>query len=490
MQLYNRHLFQAILKNAGTTEYVIIHEKGAIMKSYDIILIGTGQATGTILPSMLEAGLKVAVIEKDRVGGSCVNWGCTPTKTLVANAKVASMISRSEDYGIDCPSFEVNFPEMMRSLNKTRDESEKSFREYLEKVTDFYSGSGSFKDDHTIDVEMNSGGISAIRGETIIIHTGAKAIIPSLKGIGEVTYLTNRSLFSLKELPRHLLIIGGSYIALEIGQIFRRLGSDVSILEKNDRLIAREDRDISEGIQKVLEDEGISVWLNTQIEKVEKAGEGLCVTFGQNGIKRQEGATHLLAAVGRAAQSQDLHLERTGIETTEKGYIKINEYCQTSLEHVYALGDVNGEGAFTHTSVHDGQIFLDHYFKRGSRSLSSRTATYALYTDPPVGRVGMNEQEAKKTGKDVMVCEMPMSSIARAKEKKETQGKIKIVVDRKTDEILGATIFGVGGDELIGIINVMMQSHLPYSALQNTVIPHPTVGELIPFMFSSLRPLE
>jgi len=378
----------------------------------------------------------------------------------------------------------------MQQVNQTRDESEKGFREYLEKVTDFYYGVGSFKDEHTIHIDLDNNKSTEIFGETIIIHTGAKAIIPQIKGIEEIEPLTNRELFSLKELPKHLVIIGGSYIALEIGQIFKRFGSDVSILERGEHLIAREDLDISEEIKQVLEDEGLSVWLHSEIKRVEKAGEGLCVTFNQKGEERQVGATHLLFATGRAPETKELNVQQAHIETTERGYIAVNDFCQTSLPHVYALGDVNGKGAFTHTSVHDGQIFLDHYFKNGSRSLSKRTLTYALYTDPPVGRVGINEREARRTGKDVLVGEMLMSNISRAKEKKETWGKIKIVVDAHTKEILGATIFGVGGDELIGILNVMIKARLPYTVLQETVIPHPTVGELIPFVFESLTPLS
>jgi pyruvate/2-oxoglutarate dehydrogenase complex dihydrolipoamide dehydrogenase (E3) component len=458
------------------------------MKKYDVILIGTGQATGTILPSLLQQSLHVAVIERYKVGGSCVNWGCTPTKTLVASAKVARMIQRSAEFGIECPAYSVNFPNVMKGVNRSREESEKGFKSYLQEVTDFYAGVASFVDEHTIHIEKDES--EEIFGKTIIIHTGAKATVPPIEGIKDVPYLTNRELFSLKELPKHLVIIGGSYIALEIGQIFKRFGSEVTMLERGERIIAREDQDISEGIHEVLEKEGISIQVDTAVKKVEQSKNGIIVTYTQHGKTKQVKGTHLLVATGRAAQTNDLHLENAHIETTPRGYIQVNEYCQTSLPHVYALGDVNGKGAFTHTSVHDGQIFLDHFFKRGKRTLQNRTMTYALYTDPPVGRVGINEQDALRTKKDVLVATMLMSNVSRAKEKKETQGKMKIVVDKQTKEILGATIFGVGGDELIGIIDVMIQGKLPYTVLQHTVIPHPTVGELIPFMFESLTELS
>jgi pyruvate/2-oxoglutarate dehydrogenase complex dihydrolipoamide dehydrogenase (E3) component len=457
------------------------------MKEYDIILIGTGQATGTILPSLLKSGAQVAVIEHDRVGGSCVNWGCTPTKALVKSAKVAYTARTSSEFGIITPSYYVDFSLVMERINKMRENGESGFREWLKKDTHFYDGTASFIDEHTIHISGTSP--ADIKGKTIIIHTGAKASIPPIEGINKVPYLTNREIFSLKALPKHLIIIGGSYISIEFAQIFSRFGSMVTILERGERIIKREDEDISEIAKSVLEDEGIEITLNSSVDWVEKEQDEVIIHYTQDGNKKHIKGSHLLIATGREAQTDSLNLEHTSIELDSRGYIKTNEFGQTHHPHIYALGDVNGKGAFTHTSVNDGLVFLDHYFNKGERRINQRVPTYALYMDPPIARVGINEQQAIKEKRSVLVSHLMMSQVSRAREKGETKGKMKIVVDMATKELLGATIFGVGGDEVIGMLNLLASSHLPYTNLQHTVIPHPTVGELIPFMFDSLTPL-
>ncbi|NCB01219.1 MAG: mercuric reductase [Spirochaetia bacterium] len=457
------------------------------MKEYDIILIGTGQATGTILSPLLKKGLEVAVIEHDKVGGSCVNWGCTPTKALVKSAKVARTVQTSSEFGVICTSYRVDFPLVLKRVNEMRENGESGFREWLKKDTHFYEGTASFIDEHTIHISGQNP--TNIKGKTIIIHTGAKASIPPIKGISEVPYLTNREIFSLKSLPKHLIIIGGSYISLEFSQMFARFGSLVTILERGNRLIQREDEDISEIAKNVLEDEEIDVLLNCDVIEIEKSGDEIIVHYNQNGKTKKIKGTHLLVATGRNPQTASLNLENTQIELDERGYIKTNEYGQTHHSHIYALGDVNGKGAFTHTSVNDGLVFLDHYIHKGELTISQRIPTYALYIDPPIARVGINEQQALKEKRNVLVAHMEMSQVSRAKEKGETKGRMKIVVDALTKELIGATIFGVGGDEVIGMLDLMSSSHLPYTVLQQTVIPHPTVGELIPFMLDSLHPL-
>lgn len=457
------------------------------MKEYDIILIGTGQATGTILPPLMKSGASIAVIEHDKVGGSCVNWGCTPTKALVKSAKVAHTVRHSSEFGVISPSYHVDFSLVMKRVNDMREEGESGFRSWLKKDTHFYDGTASFIDENTIHI---SGSVPVdIKGKTIIIHTGAKASIPPIDGINTVPYLTNREIFSLPTLPKHLIIIGGSYISLEFSQMFARFGSHVTILERGDRLIKREDEDISELAKGVLEDEGIEVLLNCDITKVEKEETHTIIHYTQKNNKKSLKGTHLLVATGRNPQIASLKLENTSIELDDKGYIKTNEYGQTYHPHIYALGDINGKGAFTHTSVNDGLVFLDHYFHKGEKKIPQRVPTYALYIDPPIARSGINEQQAMKEKRKVLVSHMDMNQVSRAKEKGETKGKMKIVVDATTKELLGATIFGVGGDEVIGMLNLMASSHLPYTALQHTMIPHPTVGELIPFMFDSLTPL-
>lgn len=453
------------------------------MKSYDVILIGTGQATDLIISEFIKNKLSVAVVEGDKVGGTCVNWGCTPTKSLVASARVARMASRGADYGLEIAEIETDFTKLMERVNGIRNSASSGFRSWIEEATDFYPGWARFVDPHSILVD----GDQQIRGETILIHTGARARRPQLPGIEEIPYLDNRGLLDLKELPRHLLIVGGSYIGMEFGQAFRRLGSEVSIFEYGDRIIFREDPEISEIAQSVLEKEGVEFELGAALTKVEKTSEGLRIFYEQDGEKKEAAGSHILFAIGRIPNSDSLDLSAAGVEITEKGHIEVDEYCRSSQAHIYALGDVNGKGAFTHTSVHDGQVFLDHYFQRGSRRVSDRTLTYAMYIDPPLARVGMNAREAERRGKDYLVGEMQMSAVSRAKEKGETDGLIQVVVERGTKQILGATVFGVGGDEMIGIFALAMQAGLPYTKLQETVLPHPTVAELLPWVFSNLR---
>ncbi|MCF7949919.1 MAG: FAD-dependent oxidoreductase, partial [Spirochaetia bacterium] len=356
------------------------------------------------------------------------------------------------------------------------------FRSWLEEATDFYSGWARFVDDHTIAV-----GEEQFRGETIIIHTGARARPPQLPGIDTVPWLDNRGLLDLQELPKHLLIVGGSYIGMEFGQAFRRFGSEVSIFEKGERIIFREDPEFSTSAQSILEQEGVSFHLNSTSTKVEKSQAGVKLTYEQEGQVKEATGSHILFAVGRLPNSDTLNLESAGVEVSERGHIQVDEYCRTSRPHIYAVGDVNGKGAFTHTSVHDGQVFLEHFFRRGSRRISDRILTYSMYMDPPLARVGMSASQAEREGRDYLVGSMPMSSVSRAKEKAETNGLMKVVVEKDTKQILGATLFGVGGDEIIGMLALAMQAKLPYSTLQETVIPHPTVGELVPWLFADLK---
>ncbi len=452
------------------------------MKSYDVILIGTGQATGTILPKILKEKLSVAIIEEDRVGGTCVNWGCTPTKALVASARVARMVRRSDDFGIEVPKMQINFAGVMERVNAIRNDATSGFRKWLEEVSDFYPAQGRFIDEHTVAV-----GESTIRGEAIIIHTGTRARKPDILGINTIPWLNNRGILDLKELPEHLLIVGGSYIGLEFGQAFRRFGSRVTVFEHGERIVYREDPEISTIAQELLEAEGMDFHLNSSPLYVEQKGKKIILRYAQGKDEHEITGTHILMATGRIPSSAELNLSAAGIETDKNGYISVDDYGRTSKKHIYALGDVNGKGAFTHTSVHDGQVFLDHFFKQGKRRISDRTRTYVMYIDPPLARVGMNETEAAEKGIDALVGTMPMSLVSRAKEKAETLGTMKVVVEKSSGKLLGATIFGVGGDEVIGMLALAIQAGLPYSTLQNTVIPHPTVGEMVPWLFADLK---
>lgn len=453
------------------------------MKKYDIILIGTGQATGTILPELLNMNFNIGIVESDKTGGTCVNWGCTPTKTLIASARAAHIARRGRDFGVEIRDFSINFMKVMERVNNIRFPASDGFEAWLKKVTGFYHGQASFLDGHTIKVENDT-----LYGSKIIIHTGTRARIPQITGIYTVPWLDNKGILALEELPEHLLVVGGSYIGLEFAQAFRRFGSKVSVIEYGDRIISREDPDISKIAREILTEEGINFHLKAELQGLEKTGQGVTINFTQNGKPESLSGSHVLIAVGRLPNTDTLNLSAAGVETNNRGFIMVNDAGQTSVPHIYALGDVNGRGAFTHTSVHDGQVFLEH-LKGGNKKISDRIPIHSMFIDPPLARVGMSELEARQSGKKVLMATREMNSISRAKEKDEKSGLIKLLVEEKSNLILGATIFGVGGDEIIGMLALAMQAGLPYTKLQDTVIPHPTVSEVVPWIFADLKPL-
>ena len=443
------------------------------MKKYDFILIGTGQATGTILPELLKRKNTVAVIESDKTGGCCVNWGCTPTKTLIASARAAHMARRGRDFGVIINDISIDFSKVMERVNAIRNPGSANFESWLRKVTDYYSGEASFIDDHTIKINQEQ-----IYGEKILIHSGTRARVPHLPGIDSVHWLDNKGILALDELPEHLIVVGASYIGLEFGQAFHRLGSRVSVIAHGERIIPREDPDISDAALQILSSEGLDFHLNGEMTGLEKT-EGLVkVLYKQKGSQKSIEGSHVLLAIGRVPNTDMLNLKAAGLKTNKRNYIEVNDYTQTSVPHIYALGDVNGGSAFTHTSVHDGQVFLDH-LKGGHKKISDRIPIHSMFIDPPLARVGLSEQEALKTGKKIQMAVRKMDTINRAREKDETGGLIKILVEEETKRILGAAVFGVGGDEIIGMIALAMQAGLPYTKLQETVLPHPTVSELI-----------
>ena len=453
------------------------------MKQYDVILIGTGQATGTMLPAFLKMGKSVATVEKDRVGGTCVNWGCTPTKTLVAGARAAHMVRRAGDFGIEVSDYRVDFPAAMERQNRNRERSNAQFQKWLEETTDFYQGEASFVSEHEVRV-----GDDTIRGETIYIHTGATARVPPIPGIDEVAYLDNKGILSLSELPEHLIVIGGSYVGLEFSQVFRRFGSKVTVLERGPRIMSREDEDVAEEATRILASEGIEFVHNVEVESVSPEG-GVTVRATVAGEEKRISGSHLLMATGRKPQIEALNLPAAGVEVDGRGFIKVNEYLQTAAPHIYAVGDVNGGSAFTHTSVHDGQIIVKNLEGRDWRR-GDRIPIYAMFMDPPLGRVGMNEDQARTSGRRVLKGVMPMSSIARAREKDETAGLVKVLVEADSGQLLGATVFGTGGDEVVNLLATWMYTRLPYTELQKAVLVHPTVAELMPYVFENLEPLE
>lgn len=458
----------------------------AAQHRYDVIWIGTGQATGTVVPRLSAAGKTVALIEGGAVGGSCVNYGCTPTKTLVASARAAHMAARGPDFGVEIPDYTINMATVMGRMNAVRDNSGmKGWLESMEGV-DFYGDYAHFVSEDEVQV-----GDQVISGDTIVIHTGTSPLKAPIDGIDDVDWLDNRRLLELSEVPEHLVIVGGSYIGLEFGQIFRRLGSRVTVIEAADQLMHREDGDIAAAAEEILTDSGITVHTSAKVESVAQPRPGAVeVSYsGQSGTETIVGS-HLLLAVGRVPNSGSLNLDAAGVRIDGRGYIPVSDTLRTNVDHIFAVGDVNGRGAFTHTSVNDGETFWDNYSGEGDRTLADRIPIHAMYIDPPLGRIGMTEHEARESGRNVLMATRPMTAIARAREKDETAGLIKLLVDADTEEFLGVSILGVGGDEIINMFAPFMLAKQSYKTFRKAVFTHPTVGELLPWILDDLKPLE
>lgn len=454
------------------------------MQTFDAIIIGSGQA-GTPLAFKLAAHKKkVAFIEKKHLGGTCLNVGCTPTKTYVASARRMWDAQHGEELGINIPAG------ASADLSKIKARKDALIKKSVDGITKgvannkyitFFAGEAHFEG-HKI-VEVNGEQLTA---EEIYINVGGRPFIPnSYEGL---PYLTNETLLELGTLPEHLLIVGGSYIGLEFGQMFRRFGSQVTIIEMADAIIGREDKETSLAIQRFMEDEGTAFRLNAECLSADLEKDGTiaahlnCAKEGAVTIK----GSHILLAVGRRPNTDRLGLDKTGVETDSRGFIPVNDYLETNVAGIYALGDCNGKGAFTHTAYNDYEIVAENKFLGKDRKVSDRILTYGLFADPPLGRVGMTQKEAMEQGLDILVGHRPMSRVARAKEKGETNGYMSVVVDAKSHKILGATVLGTGGDEVISTFVHAMHAGLSYETLRDSVQPHPTVNELIPTMLEQL----
>jgi pyruvate/2-oxoglutarate dehydrogenase complex dihydrolipoamide dehydrogenase (E3) component len=475
------------------------------LKHFQHLILGTGQATGTLLGHLIPTGESIAVVEGDRVGGTCLNTGCTPTKALVATAKVARMVSRASEYGIEAGAFSVDFAAVRARMNEIRDNSGmESWIRGTENIT-FFQEWGRFESPNQIRV-----GDESVTADRIYINAGARPRVPDVPGLDSAPWLDHAALLEVTELPEHLVIMGGSYIGLEFGQVFRRLGSRVTIIERNPGPVFREDEDVSLAIRDILEAEGINFHFDSQVVRVEAEGSGVAVTVlgagGADGDRSAGGdatsgaegdasgeelvitGSHLLVAVGRVPNSDTLDVAAAGIELDDRGFIVVDDCCRTNVDGVFALGDINGHGAFTHTSVNDAEIVVD-LMTGGTRKLSDRIPVYALFMDPPLGRVGLSERQAVEQGYNVLKATRQMSKINRAKEMGETQGFAKLLVDGDTDRILGAAILGPGGDEIINMFAAYMYSGLPCRDFRKSVLVHPTVAELMPWILDTLKPV-
>ena len=457
-------------------------------EKYDAIVIGTGQSGPSLAGRLAAEGLKTAVLERKLFGGTCVNVGCTPTKALVASARAAHMARRAADFGV---VLEGQVSVDMKQIKARKDDivrpSTQGIEKWLSNTPNMtvYKGHGQLENANTVRVNGES-----LEGQKIFLNVGARAFVPNMPGLDEIDYLTNSSMMEVDFLPEHLLIIGGSYIGLEFAQMYRRFGSQVTVVEMADRLIGRDDDDVSETVKEILENEGVNVRLKAECIALERRGDDVVVTLDCTENPKEVTGSHVLLAVGRVPNTDDLGLDSAGVETNERGFIKVDDQLRTNVPGIWALGDANARGAFTHTSYNDFEIVAANLFDDDPRRVTDRITAYGLFIDPPLGRVGMTEREVRASGRKALIGKRAMKRISRAKERSETQGFMKILIDAETEKILGAAILGIGGDEIVHSILDVMYADAPYTVIQRAVHIHPTVTELIHTMLGELKPLE
>jgi pyruvate/2-oxoglutarate dehydrogenase complex dihydrolipoamide dehydrogenase (E3) component len=454
---------------------------------YDAIVIGTGQSGPSLAVRLANAGRKTAIIERKLFGGTCVNVGCVPTKTLIASARAAHVARSGADYGVKIDGrVTVDMMRVKARKDAVVRQSNEGVTKWLRGTPNLTVIEGHARLEGPRTVRVNG---SLLEAAQIFLNVGGRAAVPDIPGIAEAGYLTNSSMMDVNFLPEHLVIIGGSYIGLEFAQMYRRFGSRVTVVEMGPRLIAREDEDVSATIQKILEGEGIEIRLNAKCITVSKQGNGVAAGLSCEGGPPQVAGSHLLLATGRVPNTDDLGLEKAGVKTDARGYIVVDDELRTNVPGIWALGDANGRGAFTHTSYNDYEIVAANLLDGGGRRVSDRIPAYALYIDPPLGRAGMTERDAKASGRKVLAGKMMMSRVGRARERGETQGFMKIAVDAQTQHILGAALLGIEADEAIHSILDVMYAGAPYTVIQKAVHIHPTVTELIPTLLGDLKPM-
>lgn len=454
---------------------------------FDAIVIGTGQSGPSLAARLAGAGMSVAIVERKRFGGTCVNTGCVPTKALIASAYAAQLARRASEYGVTIAGgVSVNMKRVKARKDAISARSSQGVERWLKGLKNCRVVEGHARFEGPQQVSVNGESLGADR---IFINAGARALVPPMAGLDQVEYRTNSSMMDVDFLPEHLIIVGGSYIGLEFGQMYRRFGSRVTIVERGSRLIAREDEDVTQGVLEILRSEGVTVELGAECMSVEKRGAAIAVRLDCAEGAREVAGSHLLLAVGRVPNTDDLGLDKAGIETDARGYIKVDDELRTNVPGIWALGDCNGRGAFTHTSYNDYEIVADNLLNSDTRSVRDRITAYGLFIDPPLGRAGMTEEEIRRSGRKALVGKRPMTRVGRAIEKGETQGFMKVSVDAETQQILGAAILGVGGDEAVHSLLDAMYAKTPYTTVQRAVHIHPTVSELLPTLLGELRPL-
>jgi pyruvate/2-oxoglutarate dehydrogenase complex dihydrolipoamide dehydrogenase (E3) component len=454
--------------------------------TFDAIVIGTGQAGPSLAARLSEAGMKVAVIERGRFGGTCVNVGCTPTKTLVASAYAIHTARRGSTYGFDAGAVTVDMKRVKARKDTVVGKAATGVEKWMRGLrnTTVFSGHARFTGERSVEVDGET-----LEAERVFINVGGRPLVPKMPGIESVPYLTNESLLELDRVPEHLVVIGGSYIGLEFAQAFRRFGAEVTVVEMGPRLVAREDEDVSDAIREILEAEGIAVRLGARCISLQREASGISTGLECHEGAPREPASHVLLAVGRLPNTADLGLDKAGIATDARGYVQVDEGLRTTNPNVWALGDCNGKGAFTHTAYNDYEIVADNLLAGTNRKHTDRIPVYALFTDPPLGRVGMNEAEIRAARVKARVGKIPMTGVPRAVEKGEPLGFLKVYVEEGSRRILGAAILGTGGDESVHSLIDAIYSRIPHPEFQSHVRIHPTVSELLPTAMEKLQPL-
>lgn len=454
---------------------------------YDIIIIGSGQGGNPLAGALAKAGWRVALVEKRYLGGTCVNYGCTPTKVMVSHAKVAWHTKNASKYGVETSDTHVDLSAIRERRRSVVEQWRSGVAKGLDSLeyVEVIMGEASFRDANTILVKLNTGGERLLWGEKIVVNTGARSYVPPIKGLEAVPYLDNETIMELDEVPEHLVIIGGGYISLEFGQMFRRFGSDVTIIEKASQMVPKEDRDIANTLRSILEEDGIAVLCSSEVTSVTTSSEQkMTLEVDSPEGAKSITASHLLVAVGRTPNTDMLNLESAGVKTTTRGQIIVDDYLATSVEGIYAIGDVKGGPAFTHVSYDDYRILRDIFLHQKERSVTDRLLVYTLFTDPQLGRVGLNEDQATEKGLKFMVHKMPMNRVARAYEMAEDRGLVKALVEVETDKILGASVLGVEGGEIMAMIQIAMMGELTATQLREGMFAHPTFAEGLNNLFA------
>ncbi len=456
------------------------------MKHYDAIIVGAGQSGPALAHVLGDMGQKVAVAEENLVGGSCVNYGCTPSKTLIGSARAIYMASRGDEFGFSTGKLTVNFDRVMQRqrdiVTAMRGRDEKGL--LAMKGVTYYHSRASFISKTEMQV-----GDDVLSAKSVYLNVGSRPNIPELPGLESIPYLTNQNVFELKDLPRRFIMLGGGYISMELAHAFRRFGSEVTVIEPAAHVLSREDEDVAQCAQEILEKEGVKFLLNHKAVKVEKRGSEIVMHLESKGKQSEVTGSHLLVAVGRVPNTDKLNVENAGLKVDEKNYIEVDNHLRTNVDGIYAIGEVNGKGAFTHTSYNDYEIVADN-LKGGKRKVSDRIPTYAVFIDPSIAHVGMTEKEVRESKTKALIGTMQMSKVNRAEEFGQTEGFIKVIVDAETERFLGATLIGIGSDEVIHSITDLMYAKAPYTVMQRAVHIHPTVSELLPTLLADLKPLK